>query len=163
MRFSIVALTWLTLAGHALGVPRRVPSNTTARVENAAGLTQEQQDQDIVGTFGLVQYGTESPPCPRNRTTDLAKHYEPDDLLPWHELPECYQRCMETNCCNGYPNFGDVREWTVEEFCYTERRKLRDWIHYHYQWCLRDLCGGCRPKCRTDADLWERKTCGYDD
>ncbi|XXG95262.1 glycoside hydrolase 3 [Hypoxylon texense] len=156
MRFTTIVLAGLALAGDALGAHRQRQNNPTRG--NASGLTDE---EDILGDFHTLPY-TEDLPGVLSEAMSLAKtdpRHGPNDKVPWQELPQCYQDCISANCCNGWPGLGDVRNLTVHQWCHSKWIPVQNWMHDHLQWCIKDACRPCRPKCRDDSTKWEKQTC----
>ncbi|KAI1405029.1 hypothetical protein F4819DRAFT_483026 [Hypoxylon fuscum] len=155
MRFSTIFVAWMALAGNAIGARRRASNNSTLR-GNSSGLTYE---EDILGDFHLDCPGFISPGTTNLAKTSSRHDYKPDDNLPWQELPKCYQDCFNSQCCNGWPMLGDVRNLTIHEWCHSKWIPAQNWVADHLQWCVKDACAGCRPRCRDDSVTWAKEVC----
>ncbi|KAI0601093.1 hypothetical protein F4775DRAFT_542658 [Biscogniauxia sp. FL1348] len=82
-----------------------------------------------------------------------------NDKIPVDELPECYQTCFNSECCNG--NFGDVHDLTKHEFCETKRFFVGHWMVDHLQFCTGYHCRSCGDPCRDASTEWLYQLCGH--
>ncbi|KAI1408605.1 hypothetical protein F5Y13DRAFT_194079 [Hypoxylon sp. FL1857] len=151
MHFSTILSTGLALVAVTTGGSLPLLNNFTSS-DNTIGLGGE----DILGGFGLYNL-TEI-----TTTGSKTKKYNPWDAAPFAELPQCYQDCIESNCCNGWPSLGDVRSLTVDEWCHSKWMQVQAWIHEHLQFCVKHACRDCRPECRDESTRWQNAVCaGY--
>ncbi|OTA96239.1 hypothetical protein M434DRAFT_28102 [Hypoxylon sp. CO27-5] len=150
MRSSTVLSTGLAILATAIGAPILLPSNSTSNVNvTIVG------DEDILGEFAL------NSPEITNLASTQGK-YQPSDAVPFAELPQCYQDCIETNCCNGWPSLGDVRRLTVHEWCHSKWIPVHAWLYEHLQFCIKHACRECRPQCRDESIRWQDEVCAND-
>ncbi|KAI8633907.1 hypothetical protein F5Y19DRAFT_257262 [Xylariaceae sp. FL1651] len=80
------------------------------------------------------------------------------DRVPLWELPECYQKCIDHNCCKAMW-IKDVRKLSTRQFCWTMRFSIERWMLDHLQYCVGPHCRPCRPECRIESTKWMKKYC----
>ncbi|KAI0836456.1 hypothetical protein F5Y06DRAFT_298509 [Hypoxylon sp. FL0890] len=148
MRLLTTFSTGLAFVATTIGVPVPIQTSTVSNV-NITSLEYE----DILGGFGLYN---------SSAITIMASQgvtYNPGDAVPFTRLPQCYQDCIESNCCNGWPSLGDVRRLTVDEWCRTKSIPVHAWLYEHLQFCIKDACRDCRPQCRDESIQWQNDVC----
>ncbi|RYP08507.1 hypothetical protein DL765_008766 [Monosporascus sp. GIB2] len=65
----------------------------------------------------------------------MSTLYRGDEIIPFEELPPCYQECFRTNCCNMAPDGApDVRQMTVDDFCYNKAVAVHEWMLDHAEY-----------------------------
>ncbi|CAJ2507329.1 Uu.00g085150.m01.CDS01 [Anthostomella pinea] len=97
-----------------------------------------------------------------NYTIPINSKYKGSDRMPIDELPECYRKCIDNNCCNmmlGGP--GDVRQLTFHEFCHSKWSYVGNWMFDHLADCVSPKCKSCWPECRDGSDMWMKRVCGH--
>ncbi|KAI0177416.1 hypothetical protein BJ166DRAFT_491258 [Pestalotiopsis sp. NC0098] len=89
--------------------------------------------------------------------------------IPYRLFPPCYVDCFDNGriahktrpLLIDVPSPGDIRDFTVEEFCHTKLSLTRRWIVEHLRWCVKPSCGACKPHgCNNDARAVYIKICG---
>ncbi|KXH29091.1 hypothetical protein CSIM01_02160 [Colletotrichum simmondsii] len=81
-----------------------------------------------------------------------------DEVLPLHELPECYQECFDWNH-NKIIGVGDVFKMSRKQWCDDEWGTIGTWWAYHLNFCVRDRCTIKEDGIKGFA--WNYKMCGF--
>ncbi|KAK2035556.1 hypothetical protein LX32DRAFT_2276 [Colletotrichum zoysiae] len=79
-----------------------------------------------------------------------------DEPLPLHELPECYQSCMNEN--NGKMNV-HIHTLPRIQYCRDDFDTFFKWWRFHVGGCVRAICDGNGDAKRSMA--WMYKLCGF--
>ncbi|KAI0377366.1 hypothetical protein F5Y04DRAFT_291866 [Hypomontagnella monticulosa] len=148
MKPFTILLSGLVLAASTIGVPVQVSRNATSyhnTTRHEEIDTPEHLDLPFVEATTLAETSTK---------------YNRDDPVPFWDLPQCYQTCIESNCCNGWPSLGDVRKLTVHQWCSSRWIPVQAWIYEHLQFCIKDSCRNEREQSRQDSIKWQNKVCG---
>ncbi|KAI1388126.1 uncharacterized protein F4822DRAFT_430880 [Hypoxylon trugodes] len=142
--FSLLLVVFVLLVGSTFGVPVAPPLSpyNTSIIEQYDLFGDYYKDETIHTNISI-----------------RSSKYHPDDILPIQDLPKCYQTCMESNCCNGWPSLGDVRKLTVHEWCHSKWIPVQNWIYDHYQFCVKDACQNCKIESRDESIRWQKEVC----
>ncbi|OTA99741.1 hypothetical protein M426DRAFT_16135 [Hypoxylon sp. CI-4A] len=180
MRLPAIISGWLALASTSISAPALLPTSAdrdsvstpkftipanapvvpaASGNDTAACGDYDGDDDSILDELFGGYY--RSPP----QTVDISPfkttgRYRGDDQVPWWNLNLCYVKCFASECCNGWPGLGDVRNLTVHEWCHSKWMAVEKWILNHLQFCVKHSCKHCRPECREQSDRWQREMCG---
>ncbi|KAI1451437.1 hypothetical protein F4805DRAFT_473685 [Annulohypoxylon moriforme] len=139
----------LAFVGSIISAPIPVPTNNYP-LRNIQGRV----DEDILGDFHLFR------PETMNLTSTTGRYHR-NDPVPYQDLPQCYQDCINANHNNGWSVLGDVWKLTVHQWCSSKWIPVQDWLHEHVQFCVKDACASCRPGCRDASMRWQKEVCSY--
>ncbi|KAK1635826.1 hypothetical protein BDP81DRAFT_395372 [Colletotrichum phormii] len=81
-----------------------------------------------------------------------------NEVLPIHELPDCYQECFGWNH-NKIIGVGDVFKMSRRQWCDDDWGTVGTWWTYHMNFCTADRCTDEKDGIKGFA--WNYKLCGF--
>ncbi|KAI3336998.1 hypothetical protein HD806DRAFT_24126 [Xylariaceae sp. AK1471] len=149
----------------ALAIARPTPSPRANSAESDA-----QECNASVEACTTVYYGIDiknpvydaNPPSnftdiPSN-FTDVKLSYTNKDPIPYKELPPCHVKCWDSEAHKAMW-VHDVRELSVEDFCWKKRVWTESWMIDHLINCVVKNCNGCGKACGQASQAWMHKYC----